>query len=134
MQPLAMQPLACIMVIGRALKIATSTNIMLSTFRLTQSPPTIAGTVYEDWREFYAALHAFGHHTDFTYRDDDSLNHDKFMGHFLSSHYIDYNLPLDEMWNEYKDSSNKVKDEIIETFQKFQIGDQLACGFFKHLK
>lgn len=93
--------------------------------------PVINGKQYEDWRDFFEALHFFGYHTDFTYRDNDTTNVDMFFGHFIASHYLDSNLPLDDMVDEYENESKEVCDEIIESFKQFNLTNVLPTILYK---
>ena len=107
--------------------------------KLSQKVPSIKvgerTETFDDWRDFFAALHGWGHHKDFTYNDNVAQKLDKFVANFLLSYYIDvseielYYFLNDEV---YEDFSKKELLQIFKTLQKFGVHGELPLKFIKH--
>ena len=91
-------------------------------------PVTINTKTYEDYRDLFESIHNFGYTTDFTYRDNVTMNQDEFIAHWIASHYLDVNLPNDAMYSEYKDEHDKIKEEIVQSYMRFEVINQLPVG------
>ncbi len=96
--------------------------------KIPNLPVTINTTTYEEYRDLFEAIHNFGYTTDFTYRDSVTTNQDEFISHFIASHYLGENLPNDAMYEEYKDEPDKIKEEIVQSYMKFEVFNQLPVG------
>lgn len=108
-------------------------------FKLTQKVPVIdlgfKKVEFDDWRDFFAQLHGWGHNTDFTYRSSVAEKLDEFIANFLLSYWLDVNMPLD--YTSTKDFAEETeKEEMLQMFRvlkQFGVEKQLSVRFIKKL-
>ena len=61
---------------------------------------------FDSFREFFTAFGNWCHNTDFTYRDEVLNDPNQLLAQFVSSYWMDFNLPLDQ-WEEW-DTEDKL--------------------------
>lgn len=107
---------------------------------LAQKPPTLKlgfkEEKFDDWRDFFEALHNWGYNTDFTYNEDSTTKLDKFVANFLLSYFLDVNLPLEATRTNdfYEDFSKKELKEMFNVLKQFGVVEQLPVKFIYKLQ